>query len=66
MNNMKEDWEKERTLLVQEIELNKETTKQIQINNGKMAKEYKTMQEVIKVPRLHYKQIEKVDYDTLT
>jgi len=66
MNNMKEDWEKERKLLVQEIELNKEMTKQMQIERSKMAKEYKTMQEVIKVPRLHYKEIEKIDYDTLT
>jgi hypothetical protein len=66
MNNMKEDWNKERKLLVQEIELNKEMTKLMQIEKGKMAKEYKTMQEVIKVPRLHYKEIEKIDYETLT
>ena len=38
----------------------------MQVEKGKMAIEYKTMAEVIKVPRLHYKEIEKIDYETLT
>jgi hypothetical protein len=36
MNNAKDDWAKERKLLCQEIELNKEMAKQMQIEKGKM------------------------------
>lgn len=46
-----------------EVEINVKIRKELQISNAKLIKEIQEAKQMVKIPRLHYKDIEKTDFD---
>lgn len=55
--------ETERKVFHQELLVNRKVRKMLEEQVEKMNEEYLKMKQIIKIPRLHFKQIEKRDFD---
>jgi hypothetical protein len=69
INDMKEVEElrqKEKIMCEQEVMVNKQITEQTLEKNKKLIEEITKLKGILKVPRLHYKNIERLDWDNIS
>mmetsp|Transcript_31399 Transcript_31399/g.48016 ORF Transcript_31399/g.48016 Transcript_31399/m.48016 type:complete len:109 (-) Transcript_31399:187-513(-) len=65
MRELKKEREEECGVYEREIEINKAITKKTKEHNEQLMAEIKVLKQMIQVPRLHFKNIEKSDWDSL-
>lgn len=65
MRQLKNDMKNQKEVFEQELELSEQVRQKLEDLQSKMSKEYTDLAQVVRVPRLHYKEIEKLDYEEL-
>jgi ribosome-binding factor A len=56
---------KEKNILSEELRLNEVIKQQLQASADKLRQELKELKNIIKIPRLHFKYLEKLEYDEI-
>ena len=65
MRQLKADMKNQKEIFERELELSEQVRSKLENLQEKMSKEYTDLAQVVRVPRLHYKEIEKLDYEEL-
>ncbi|CDW84153.1 UNKNOWN [Stylonychia lemnae] len=64
-SKMEEEALKEKTILQEELRLNDIIKEQLQQGQDKLRQELKELKRIIKIPRMHFKYLEKLEYDEI-
>ena len=62
---MELDAVKEKQLLTEELRVNEVLKEQLQSGQEKLRQELKELKKIIKIPRMHFKYLEKLEYDEI-
>ena len=62
---LEEEYGKEKQMIVEELRLNEVINKQLQSTVDKLKQELKEIKQILKVPRLHFKYLERMQYEDI-
>lgn len=62
---MEQQYEKEKTMLLEELKLNQQIYESLAHQKEKLLQELREVKQIIKVPRMHFKYLEKMQYNDL-